>query len=182
MPKTRTEKTHAVIWLQEHVSYTGDDCLIWPFSRSQQRGYGWFFYKDQKFYAHRMMCELVNGPAPAGKPQASHSCGKGHLGCVHPGHLSWKSNSENQLDRRKHGTVQPRPVRLTALQIEAARLLRGQMTIEKIAAMFGVKRGCIEYWHRHDQPPQRHNNSRGKVHKVAQRMAFHDEQSKEPTP
>lgn len=167
MPRPRTERTDAMIWLEAHASHAGDDCLIWPFTRSEQRGYGWVFYKDQRLYAHRLMCEFVHGPAPADKPQASHSCGNGHLGCVNPRHLSWKSNSENQLDRRQHGTVRPRPVRLNALQIEAARLLKGRMTIEKIATMFGVKRGCIEYWHRHNQPLQVANNGRSKLYRIA---------------
>lgn len=90
-------------WIQDHLSYPHDDwCLIWPFSRT--RGYGQFGYLGKGYYAHRYMCELVHGAAPSPEHQAAHSCGNGVEGCVNPKHLSWKTQSENQLDCRQHGT------------------------------------------------------------------------------
>lgn len=145
-------------WLREHVNYVGADCLIWPFHRNSQKGYGDLGYNGRQLYAHRLMCELVHGPAPADRPQAAHSCGNGHLGCVNPLHLSWKSNSENQLDRQTHGTREPTNTgwgrtKLTVAQIQEIRALRGIETQVNLAKRFGVKPGCIEYWHKRDRPP-----------------------------
>lgn len=139
-------------WLADRAGFQGDECLSWPFARIRQRGYGILGHEGKHHYAHRLMCEMVNGPAPDDRPQASHSCGNGHLGCVNPRHLSWKSNAENQLDRRVHGTFKKNPNRMTAEGIAQARTLKGQKTIEEIAQMFRVKRGCIEYWLRDDKP------------------------------
>src|SRR5215471_14726746 len=99
MPPTK----HKLEWIQERVGHAGDDCLQWPFSRSSS-GYGILFHEGKVVYAHRTMCELANGKPPTPKHHASHSCGRGHLGCVNPRHLEWKTAAENQQDRRKHGT------------------------------------------------------------------------------
>lgn len=148
-------------WLQDHRSYSGDDCLIWPFARIRKWGYGQLGYNGRHMYAHRAMCELVHGPAPSDKHHATHECGKGHEGCVNPRHLSWKTVTGNLLDRRRHGTV-GRPTdfarKLSAEQIKAARLLKGQMTQDEIATAFGVQRGTIQYWHRTDHDPVRPTN------------------------
>lgn len=144
-------------WVVEHVGHQGDDCLIWPFSRTTH-GYGQFGYLGESHLAHRMMCELAHGPAPADKPQAAHSCGNGHNGCCNPKHLSWKSNSENQRDRRAHGTQKGASgtrTRLTPQQIEEIRKAKGKIPQFTLARLLGVKRGTIEYWQRttHDPLP-----------------------------
>lgn len=87
-------------WLLDHVEYPEKGCLIWPFARDG-KGYGSLGKKG----AHRRMCEIVNGPAPTPKHHAAHSCGNGHLGCVHPRHVRWATCSENQMDRFLHGTA-----------------------------------------------------------------------------
>lgn len=145
----------AIQWIRDHVGYQEDDCLTWPFSKHTQ-GYGHFGHLGQQRYAHRTMCELAHGPAPTPKHQASHSCGKGHEGCTNPRHLSWKINSENQIERRKHGTNgggKGNRTHLTPAQIAEIRALRGIKSQPEIAEMFGVKRGCIYYWHRYDHQP-----------------------------
>ncbi len=67
-------KGKCVEWLREHVAHEGDECLIWPFARNPEKGYGTLGYLGHIHYAHRFMCALVHGPAPKGKPQATHSC------------------------------------------------------------------------------------------------------------
>jgi hypothetical protein len=132
-----------VIWLREHAAHEGDNCLIYPFRRIHT-GYGQFSFEGRLHYANRFMCELAHGPAPTPDHQSAHSCGNGDEGCVHPGHLSWKTRSENQLDRREHGTTkQGRRFKLTPEQVAEIRSLKGQKTQTEIAGMFGVTRENI---------------------------------------
>jgi hypothetical protein len=128
-------------WLLDHKDHDGDYCLIWPFSRNPN-GYGQLGYLGKSGYSHRMMCELVHGPAPSPDHEAAHSCGNGHMGCAHPKHLSWKTRSENLLDCREHGT-QARSCngnkgRLTDEQVMQIRALKGKKTQDEIAFTFGV--------------------------------------------
>ncbi len=135
----------AVAWLRARVGYQGDDCLIWPFCLCS--GYGHFGHEGENHYAHRFMCELVNGPPPTPFHEAAHSCGRGHLGCVSPIHLEWKTTSDNQLDRTLHGTRNiggPRG-KITFEQAEEIRALKGQKTQQEIAAMFGISRSQVSW-------------------------------------
>jgi len=125
----------------EHESYDGEGCLIWPMSCDRQ-GYGTFGYNGEIQRASRFMCELVNGPPPSPIHHAAHSCGKGHDGCYHPKHLSWKTPEENQADSVTHGTAgkagRPRQ-KLTDEQVVQIRALRGKKTQAELGAMFGVR-------------------------------------------
>ena len=143
-------KGKGLAWIMAHLNEPEGDCLPWPFSRNNY-GYGQVGYKGKVHKATRLMCELVNGPAPEDRPQAAHSCGNGHLGCCHPKHLSWKNNSANQKDRRVHGSPEGgigRRTRLTPAQIYLIQSTKGIVTQESLAAQLGVKRGTIEYWRR----------------------------------
>jgi hypothetical protein len=146
---------YGVAFLRAHVSYQGDDCVTWPLMRIPG-GYGVFGYLGKQHYAHRYMCELVNGPAPSPEHQAAHLCGKGHEGCVNPRHLEWKTVQDNLLDRREHGTVRANMNgwygTLTEVQVECIRALKGVIPQARIAEAFGVKRPAIQYWHKHDRP------------------------------
>ncbi len=71
-------------------------------------------------------------------------------GCVNPRHLAWKTNSQNQLDRRKNGNMLrnnygPKS-RLEASKIAQIVNLRGKKTQVEIAKIFGVSLGCVQYW------------------------------------
>jgi len=91
-------------WVKQHVNYRGRRCLLWPFPRSGS-GYGQVRTEEgRRIGAHVFMCELVNGSAPSDQYEASHLCGRGKLGCVHPKHVIWETPSENNLRKRKHGT------------------------------------------------------------------------------
>lgn len=130
----------AINWLRAHVGYDGEDCLIWPYSR-RQNGYGCVGYNGKVHYPHRLMCELVNGPAPTPKHQAAHSCGRGHDCCVHPKHLSWKTNAENQEDRKRHGNgnkVGRIRRKLTPEDVAYIRATVGEKTVFELAEQFGV--------------------------------------------
>lgn len=143
-------------WLREHLDYRGDECLIWPYFRDPDHGGGKLSVDGKLYWAHNYMCILVHGPAPADKPQAAHSCGNRHLGCVHPKHLDWSDNSGNQHDRRAHGRPEGANGRLTHLtseQVAEIRKAKGKVPQFTLARLLGVKRGTIEYWQRTTHDP-----------------------------
>lgn len=91
-------------WIARHASYGGDDCLVWPFSYFNH-GYGLVKHDGKHKLAHRIMCMEAHGQPTEDKPNALHSCGNGHLGCVNPRHLRWGNQSENREDMRGHKTL-----------------------------------------------------------------------------
>lgn len=95
----------ALDFLKYAASYQSDECLVWPFSRTAC-GYARIFYHGLNTRASRVVCELVHGAPPTECYEAAHSCGNGHLGCVNPKHLSWKTSAENKADQIMHGTRQ----------------------------------------------------------------------------
>lgn len=132
-------------FIRAHVDYDGPDCLIWPLHKCN--GYGTFGYLGKHHYAHRFMCELVNGPAPSPDHEAAHSCGRGDQGCIHPKHLSWKTHTDNQLDRAQHGTKNTwaKGGKLTAQQAAEIRALKGKKKQREIAAIFGISRSQVSW-------------------------------------
>lgn len=145
-------KGKGIAWLRDHIAYSGDDCLRWPYSRDT-KGYGSFGYCGKVLRAHRMMCELAHGEPPTPKHQASHECGNGANACCNPRHLSWKTNGENQRDKRRHGTAdngggRTNGGKLSPRQRHEIRALKGIVPIMELATRYGVKRGTIDREHR----------------------------------
>lgn len=144
-------KGEAYKWLIDHVGYQGDDCLQWPFCRDPRVGRGRLGYGGEHYWAHRLMCVLAHGEPPTPKHQAAHNCGKGHYGCCNPRHLAWKTNSENQLDRRKNGNMLRNRGgwrgQISRTQQQEIVALKGKKTQMEIARQFGVSLGCVQYWH-----------------------------------
>jgi hypothetical protein len=92
-------------WLMDNRDHPDkDNCLIWPFSRTSY-GYGILNVGGTQHNAHHVMCVLVHGERSSSKYEAAHDCGKGHLGCVNPHHLKWKTHRKNEEDKIKHGTI-----------------------------------------------------------------------------
>lgn len=133
-------------FLLANASCNTKACLIWPFSRNPS-GYAGFTVLGVRHYAHRYMCELVNGPPPTPKHEAAHSCGQGHMGCVHPNHLSWKSVAENVQDSWDHTPTPRNPHgprgRLTPEYVDQIRQLKGTKTQAAIARQFGVSASTV---------------------------------------
>jgi hypothetical protein len=96
-------KGRGLAWLRENVGYSMDRCLRWPLS-CDSHGYAQVGMDGKIKKAYRVMCEMAHGPAPTPKHEAAHTCGNGHMGCINPVHLAWKTRSENQRDKRQHGT------------------------------------------------------------------------------
>lgn len=126
-------------WIKDvAVAFEGDECLTWPFGGSH--GYGIVRFDGRKDYAHRVVCHLTHGPQPEGDYHASHSCGKGHLGCVNPRHITWKTRAENFADRISHGTdhrgERHPAAKLTESEVRAIRASTD--TKEVLAARYAV--------------------------------------------
>lgn len=126
----------AKAWLKAHLDYPHDWCLMWPFATD---GSGYPVLGGQHVGVHRLMCEHRNGPAPSAKHQAAHSCGRGHRACVNPRHLTWKTASENQLERYQQSGPGPR-WKLTPAQVDEIRALEGRALVADIAAQYNITR------------------------------------------
>lgn len=128
------------------LKYTGDECLQWPFGVIA-RGYGAVRINGKTRLVHRYICERVNGSPPTPNYDAAHSCGNGHLGCVAPNHISWKTHSENMSDMLIHGTsnrgVRSPMSKLTEEKVREIRRLNGSMLQKEIGLMFGVSAQTI---------------------------------------
>lgn len=137
-PRPNKGKGKAFSWLATNAGYQGQECLIWPFARDGG-GYGQLINDGKRCGAHRLMCALANGSPPAGAiVNAAHECGNGHLGCVSPRHLVWKTKSENEADRVKHGTDSRgekcvKSVMTAAQVIEARARARNGESISEVA-------------------------------------------------
>lgn len=131
-------------WLTEHTDYRGDDCLMWPFSRTEE-GYGQIRFRGKNTKASRVACILAHGEPPSDKHEAAHSCG--HSGCVNPSHLRWATPVENRADRILHGTDsrgdQRGRTKLTAQQVRDIRALAGVVPQRKLAPQFGICRSTL---------------------------------------
>lgn len=138
-----TKRRHARQFLEEvALNYDGEDCLIWPYSRSG-KGYA----RIHRQNVHRIICEYTHGAPPTPEHQARHLCGKGHLGCVAPRHVAWGSPSENQMDRIDHGTSnrgeQHARHKLTAQEVREIRRIGRRQSAHSMAQRLGVTTSTI---------------------------------------
>jgi len=146
LDRVRSEAGAKLAWIKANVRHQGDDCLVWPFPLNAH-GRGLVQVEGQYVIASRYMCILAHGEPPTPEHEAAHSCGKGHLGCFHPGHLVWKTRVENLADKLVHDTHK-RGERswnaiLTAQDVREIRALVGTMPQADIAARYGVARATI---------------------------------------
>lgn len=126
-------------------------CLTWPYG-TDSLGYGQIQYKGEMKRPHRIVCRKVHGKPPTKKHMACHSCGKGNEGCINPNHLYWGTGSQNQLDRRKHGTdsrgERSASSRLTSADVlEIKQFIAKGYTQARVARRFKVQRQTISDIH-----------------------------------
>ncbi len=88
-------------WVEGHVSFRGDRCLIWPFA-SNIDGYGSIKIAGKQHRVPRLMCRLNHGAPPTQAHETAHSCGV--PACCNPQHLRWATHIENEQDKLIHGT------------------------------------------------------------------------------
>lgn len=139
-------------FIKQALGYRGNSCLIWPYGKVG-KGYGSIWLDQKPQLVHRVVCLLTKGPPPTSSHEASHSCGNGHLGCITPGHLNWKTTKENHADKIKHGTAQRgekgSSTKLSIDEVRTIRSLRGICTKSSLATKFRVSEGTIgDIWHR----------------------------------
>lgn len=127
-------------FLTSVINYDGDECIAFPYCKT--KGYGKTEVNGVEIYAHRFVCEQVNGPAPTDQHQAAHSCGNGNKACVTPRHLYWATHTENQADRVEHGThnrgKRQWMCRLNEAQVTEIRSRNGRQTSAEVAAEFAI--------------------------------------------
>ena len=143
----KTKSGEAIKFFEKAISYTGDDCLIWPYRKSWN-GYAMMRSKGGQSVC-RMICEKIHGPRPTAIHESSHSCGNGKKGCVTPAHLRWATPKENAADKIIHGKVlagEKNPwSRLNAVQVHSIRVLCGMIGKHQreIAKQFGISQSQV---------------------------------------
>lgn len=132
----------------EDLPLEGEGCVLWPYAKNNH-GYGQINTapRGKKTLAHRISCQRKNGPPPSLRHQAAHSCGMGHMGCVAPWHLSWKTPAENQADRKSHGTHLEGPshpqAKLSEADMRKILSLSGRVSHQEIARQMGVSQSLV---------------------------------------
>lgn len=141
----RTLNGEPLAFFERALAYSGDECLLWPFSKTPG-GYGQLWLEGKRVVASRAICEAVNGPRPDGF-EAAHACGNGSLGCVTPAHLSWKTRKDNQFDRVGHGTSNRGErcgaARLARDDVRKIRCLSTTLRQKEIAERYGISRAYV---------------------------------------
>jgi len=137
-------------WIKDHADYSGSGCIEWPFAMGHN-GYGTVKYEGRARIASRIMCIIAHGNPVDDRLQAAHSCGNGHLACMNPKHLAWKTNEENVQDARKHGTwahgEQVPQSKLTEQQAREIAALKGKVRQKDLAKKYAVGVGAIAHIH-----------------------------------
>ena len=148
-----TERGRAAAFLDQAVSYAGDQCLLWPFA-TNGTGYGIAQDRGAMRYVHRIVCERAHGAPPSKGHEVAHDnngipCVS--RACVNPKHLRWATRSDNCLDKNAHDTSQRGErnpfAKLTTEQVQEIRSLKGRASQREIAEMFGVARETVRNVH-----------------------------------
>jgi HNH endonuclease len=132
-------------FLGEAIRYTGSSCLLWPFGRSGA-GYSMATANDgRRTTAHRIVCEVVHGPAPSPRHEVAHTNCRSRA-CIAPTHLRWDTPKGNQADRVADGTSnrgeRQGRAKLTAERVTTIRA-QPERRAKALAIEFGVSTGTI---------------------------------------
>lgn len=128
------------------LNWKSSKCLFWPYSCDQHgRAKIATLKRGRKVPAHvsRIVCIQIHGKPPTRKHEAAHNCGNGHLGCVNPLHIQWKTHAENCADTVAHDMSTRGGwhggSKLNRADVRKIRqLISGGKLLKEIAARFGV--------------------------------------------
>ena len=139
---------HEIDWVALHAVdrmrgvETASGCLEWQGVKIAN-GYGRRALGGRMILVHRIACLAHHGPAPAGAPDALHSCD--NRACFNPLHLRWGTPSENMRERSmrsaRHAGLKLTPEQVTAIR----RALAGGETGASIGRRYGVSHGTVSY-------------------------------------
>lgn len=124
------------------------DGNCWLFTGTNNGSYGSislnYVYGRKTDRVHRFAWIAANKRMPTKKMHIAHTCGNGL--CFNPEHLVEKTATENQRDKREHGTNKGRQGKLTAEQkeqvfgwVDAKKFESRKVLVEHISNTFGVK-------------------------------------------
>ena len=125
------------------------DCIIWPFARnnSGRAVFGKRRGAIRSAIVSRVVCSEVHGFPPEPEYEAAHTCGNGHLGCINPRHLEWKTSKDNKADQLEHGTrnsgERNGKAKLTVSQVLEIRSFNGSLKQRLIAERFGIDPSAV---------------------------------------
>lgn len=136
-PLGGTPQGEPLAWLYENITIcTPDECLLWPYGASHS--YGMVKFQGKVRNAHRVSLIIQTGLDPQYLDAAHGPCHS--PSCVNPHHLSWKTRSENLIDRVRDGThhrgERSRVAKLTESQVLAIRA--DERRHKLIAANYGI--------------------------------------------
>jgi hypothetical protein len=132
--RPRASRGAPLAYLRAAINDPHNLCVLWPYALNVD-GHPRLRLKDQHFYAHRLACEAVHGPAPSDRHQAAHECGETR--CVNPKHLRWSTPAENAADGKRVGR-RPGSYKLNDAKALAIRNLVGHTNYRSIGRGFGV--------------------------------------------
>ena len=129
------------------LPYRGDECLPWPFANN--KGYGLVRFRGRQWFVSRAVCESIHGHPPTPTHEAAHTCGRGWAGCCTPRHIVWKTPTQNQADRKVHGTDQfgekNTQSKLSDAAVREIRSLKGTATLRELGDRYGMTPSAIGY-------------------------------------
>jgi hypothetical protein len=134
-----TKHGEPMAFLDAALETAAGDCILWPFGKYSENGYGAIYYEARNRCVHRVVLIKVTGEDPPGM-DAAHSCNVRH--CINRNHLSWKTRLANTHDKFVHGTMTRgqgcwKNVFSEEQVLEIVGLL-GVVSQRKIAARYGV--------------------------------------------
>lgn len=126
-------------FIRELVYTTETECITWPFGGRDPKGWA--------LSAAHNVCTAKHGERPSPKHEAAHSCGNGHLACVNPNHLRWRSHAENMREMAEHGRSlrggRHPNARLTSDDVREIRAQHKKVRAAHLAERYGVCRETI---------------------------------------